>query len=85
MTSWSRRGVPRLPPARPRRWSNAYVRRLTVLTVAVGAAVLRAVFWHDQPVGRSVNLGSAGFDLIVLSVLVSIVRFRGYGDGKEKR
>ena len=51
----------------------------------MGAAVLRAVFWHDQPVGRSVNLGSAGFDLIVLSVLVSIVRFRGYGDGKEKR
>jgi hypothetical protein len=56
-----------------------------VLVAAVAAAVLRAVFWHDQPIASSVNLGSAGFDLIVLSVLVSILRYRGYGDEEEKR
>ena len=54
-----------------------------MVSLSISAAILRMVFRRDEPIARTVNLGSAGFDLIVLSVLASVIRYRGYRDGEE--
>lgn len=49
-----------------------------LLVVATIAGVARLVLGVGEPVGTAINIGWVVFDLVILSVLVSAVRYRGH-------
>lgn len=53
-----------------------------VLAIATVVGVVRLVLGYGEPIGTAVNLAWVVFDLIILSVLVPALRYRGY-EAKE--
>ncbi len=71
----------RLPnPLRIVRWQ---IVASAVLLVATVVGVARLVMGIGEPLGTAVNVGWVAFDLVMFSVLVSAVRFRGYESEPE--
>ncbi|KGJ79671.1 cellulose synthase [Cryobacterium roopkundense] len=55
----------------------------TVLVIASVIGVVRLAVGIGEPIGTFVNLAWVFFDLVILSVLVSAVRFQGFEPNKE--
>lgn len=49
-----------------------------ILVIATAIGVIRLVLGQGEPIGTAVNLAWVLFDLLILSVLVPAVRYRGY-------
>lgn len=62
------------------RWSLIGVQLVTagVLAIAAVIGVIRLLLGDDEAVGTFVNLAWVIFDLVILSVLISAVRYRGF-------
>ncbi|MDI1344016.1 MAG: hypothetical protein PSV22_07970, partial [Pseudolabrys sp.] len=54
-----------------------------ILAIATVVGVTRLVLGYGEPIGTAVNLAWVILDLIILSVLVSAVRYRGFTDREE--
>lgn len=53
------------------------------LAVATVIGIVRLALGIGEPIGTAVNLGWVVFDLVILSVLVHAVRYRGYQDDDD--
>ena len=62
-------------------WPQIVVAILLVIATIVG--VIRLVLGIGEPIGTAINVGWVVFDLIILSVLVHAVRYRGYRADEE--
>lgn len=62
-------------------WPQILVAVLLVIATIVG--IVRLALGVGEPIGTAINLGWVVFDLIILSVLVHAVRYRGYGADSE--
>lgn len=62
-------------------WPQILVAVLLVIATIVG--IVRLALGIGEPIGTAINLGWVVFDLIILSVLVHAVRYRGYGATSE--
>lgn len=54
------------------------------LVLATVIGITRLLMGVGEPIGTAVNLGWAAFDLVVLSVLVPAVRYRGFDNKQEE-
>ena len=54
------------------------------LTIAAVIGIIRLVLGVGEPIGTAVNLAWVGLDLVVLSVLVPAVRYRGFDNKQEE-
>lgn len=64
-------------------WQQVVVAALLVIATIVG--VVRLVLGIGEPIGTAINVGWVVFDLIILSVLIPAMRYRGYGSTDEER
>jgi cellulose synthase (UDP-forming) len=53
------------------------------LLISAGIGVVRLLLGYGEPIGTAVNLAWVVFDLLILSVLVSAVRYRGFRPTEE--
>jgi cellulose synthase (UDP-forming) len=51
---------------------------MVLLAVALVAGVVRLALGLNEPIGTLVNMGWVVFDLVVLSVLVKAVKYKGF-------
>ena len=54
------------------------------LTIATVIGIIRLVLGVGEPIGTAVNLAWVALDLVVLSVLVPAVRYRGFDNKQEE-